>query len=1097
MNHRLLCSVRYLLCPRRPLVLVALALAMAGCGADDGAPGPADTGPVTCAPGEMPLDDGRCQPAGLPLDMPCPPGEMPLDGGRCQPAGLPLDMPCPPGEMALDGGGCQPAGLPPDMPCAPGEVALPGGSCQRAGVPPVACGQGFEPDGQRGCAPILPEGACPAGQMAIPGDTACREVAPCGDGEYGSIPVGETTQFVNAAYAAADSDGTRERPWKRIQDGIDKARSGAIVAVAAGSYAEDLLIRGKRVRLWGRCPGLVEVVGTGAEIAALSILRGAAGGSEVRALSITGPELGLFTTGASDVLVDHVWIHDTGLEGLHVEDTLGPTSVAVSASLIEAAREVAVGLIGGETTIETTVVRDTRAGSGGSNGLGLVAQRSEEEGATLTIRRSLVERNRAVGVLIQGSDATIEATVVQGTQPQRSDGSFGRGLSIEQDPSTRERANVTVRASLVAQNHEYGVFVAASDATVEATVVQGNLPQSDGTRGAGIEIEDDEMGNRARLALRSSLLQSNHGVGLRIEGSDATVEAVVVRDTQPGRDGAFGRGIEVSGGGPRQGMLTLHASLLEHNHDAGVLVTGGSADVEATVVRGTQPVEPTGGAGILVQGDPDTEGRPKLSLRASLLEENHYTGVHVLGSEATIEATVVRDTQQLAGGAGVAGIVIQQFPAAQARAKATLRAVLLSQNHGAGVLVAGSDATIESTVVRDTRALPDGTSGRGVEIQSQRGRSEVTLRTSLLERNRDAGVLVAGSVATIEGTVVRGTQPVRQGEAAFGVTAQGDPVDGRSELTLRSSILEENHDRGVQVLGSDATIEATIVRDTLPLSDGTSGFGVVIAYFPATEEPAKVALHGALVERNHGIGVLVQSSDTTVEATVVRDTLPGGDGASGAGIEVHDQLRAPDGASLEVRASLLERNHDNGMLVLGSNATIDATVVRDTQPRSDGWRGHGIHIQDDSDTRERAKATLRGVLVEHNHSFGVIVFGSDAAIDASAVRATQGGGAGTRGDGVAVRSGDFPATATITSTAVESNARAGISSFSAAVVLVSSAVRCNKLDLNGREEMEGQPFTFDGSKDNVCGCDGPVSPCPVETATLSPPERISPSEPLP
>ncbi|KYF76712.1 hypothetical protein BE11_44050 [Sorangium cellulosum] len=1095
--YPLRCSVRFLRCSWSALALFALAFMTAGCGADDSAPSPSDTGPTTCAAGEAPLDDGRCQPAGLPLDMPCPPGEMPLDDGRCQPAGLPPDMPCAPGEMPLDGGGCQPAGLPPGMPCAPGEVPLPGGSCQRAGVPPVACGQGFEPDGRRGCDPILPEGMCPPGQMAIPGESECREVAPCGDGDYGAIPVEATTQFVNGAYTGTDSDGTRARPWKRIQQGIDNARAGAIVAVAAGSYAEDVRIRSRRVRLWGRCPALVEVVGTGEEVATLAVVDGAASGSEVRALAITGPELGLFTTGASDVLVEGVWIHDTRSEGLHVEDTLGPTSVAVKASLVEAAEQVAVGLIGSETTIETTVVRDTRPGRGGTNGLGIVAQNSAQERATLTLRRSLVERNRTIGVYILGADATMEASVVQGTQPQ-GDGRFGRGLSIEYDPNTRERASVTVRASLLSQNHELGMLVAASDATVEASVVQGSRAQSDGTRGAGIEIEDDGMGSRATLALRSSLLESNHGVGLRVEGSDAAVDAVVVRDTQPGLDGAFGRGIEVSSDKNEQGMLALRASLLEHNHDAGVLIAGASADIEATVVRGTQPMEPTGGAGIMVLGDPDTGGRPQLSLRASLLEENHYTGVHVLGSDATIEATVVRGTQQLAGGTGATGIVVQQFPTTQERAKATLRSVLLSQNEGAGVLVAGSDATIEATVVRDTQPLPDGTAGRGIEIQNQRGPSEVTLRTSLVEQNRDVGVLVTGSVATIEATVVRGTQPTRQAGDAYGITVQGDPADGPSEVTLRTSILEQNHAGGVQVLGSDATIEATVVRDTQPLSDGTGGLGIVIGYFPATEEPARVALRGSLVERNHGIGVLVQSSDTTVESTVVRDTQPSGDGASGAGIEVHDQLNSPDGANLTVRASLLERNHDTGVLVLGSNATIEATVVRDTQPLRDGRRGHGIHIQDDADTHERATAMLRSVLVEQNHSFGVIIFGSDATIEASVVRATERGGAGTRGDGVAVRSGDFPATATITSTAVESNARAGISSFSAAVVLVSSTVQCNRIDLNGEDLVEGQPFTFDGSKENLCGCGDEVDPtCAVLSENLSPPEPISPVHPTP
>ncbi|KYF93026.1 hypothetical protein BE20_10380 [Sorangium cellulosum] len=377
-------------------MLLALALVMTGCGGDGSAPDPSATGPVTCAPGEA----GRCQPAGLPLDMPCPPGEI----GRCQPAGLPPDMPCSPGEMPLEGGGCQPAGLPPDMLCAPGEMPLEGGSCQRAGVPPVACGQGFEPDGRRGCVPILPEGPCPPGQMAIPGESECHEVAPCGDGDYGSIPVDATTQFVNSAYTGTDSDGTQAKPWRQIQDGIDHARSGATVAVAAGRYAEDLLIRGKRVRLWGRCPALVEVVGTEAQFATVEVLDGNASHSEVRSLAITGPRVGFLTSGASDVLVDRAWIHDSNDVGVQIEDSLSPTSVVVSASLIEATNAVGVAILGADTTFQSTVIRATRPDSGGAYGHGIQIENGTLARAELTLRRSLLERNRMAGVLAFGSD---------------------------------------------------------------------------------------------------------------------------------------------------------------------------------------------------------------------------------------------------------------------------------------------------------------------------------------------------------------------------------------------------------------------------------------------------------------------------------------------------------------------------------------------------------------------------------------------------------------------------------------------------------------------------------------------------------------------
>src|SRR5262245_43949358 len=138
--HTRLFSMRRFPSPFSVLVLLALAWVMAGCGPREGVSG---GGPATCEAGELPLPDGRCQPAGLPLDMPCPPGEMPLDGG----------------------------------------------GCQAAGVPPDGCGQGFEHDGKDGCNPILPPDPCKPGQMAVPGDMQCHEVAPCGTGDYGLIPV--------------------------------------------------------------------------------------------------------------------------------------------------------------------------------------------------------------------------------------------------------------------------------------------------------------------------------------------------------------------------------------------------------------------------------------------------------------------------------------------------------------------------------------------------------------------------------------------------------------------------------------------------------------------------------------------------------------------------------------------------------------------------------------------------------------------------------------------------------------------------------------------------------------------------------------------
>ena len=173
------------------------------------------------------------------------------------------------------------------MPCPPGELELSDGSCQAAGVPPEACAAGFVADGQQGCEPTLPASPCPVGTMAVPGEATCREVAPCGSGTWGDIPVTTSTEHVDKSYTGGNSDGGPQQFWTTIADGYAAAAAGAIVAIAAGSYAEELVIDGKAVRLWGRCPGQVEVVGPTEDAAAITIGLGA-DGTEVRDLAITG-----------------------------------------------------------------------------------------------------------------------------------------------------------------------------------------------------------------------------------------------------------------------------------------------------------------------------------------------------------------------------------------------------------------------------------------------------------------------------------------------------------------------------------------------------------------------------------------------------------------------------------------------------------------------------------------------------------------------------------------------------------------------------------------------------------------------------------------
>src|SRR5262245_30753276 len=264
-----------------------LLVLVAGCGGEGDEP-PPDSPPGGCAPAEWPREDGSCVPPGLPPDMPCPPAEWLRDDGVCIPAG----------------------------------------------VPPDGCGEGFVHDGDRGCERILPDAPCPPGLMAVPGETVCREVAPCAPGTWGDIPVEPNTEYVDASYAGMDSDGSALKPWTSIQAGVDAASASAIVAIARGSYLEDVVVSGKPVRLWGVCPELVEVVGSGAEVATIQVLAGA-NGSEVRSLAVSGDAIGIGLTGSIDVVIERVWVHANAYRGFGVEDAFGPTRMTLRGALVE------------------------------------------------------------------------------------------------------------------------------------------------------------------------------------------------------------------------------------------------------------------------------------------------------------------------------------------------------------------------------------------------------------------------------------------------------------------------------------------------------------------------------------------------------------------------------------------------------------------------------------------------------------------------------------------------------------------------------------------------------------------------------------------
>ncbi len=491
---------------------------------------------------------------------------------------------CEPGEYQTEGGGCCPAGT----------TALDDGSCQPAGIAAEFCHEGFISDGEQGCEAVLPVESCGVGEMAVPGETSCRAVAPCGSGAWGDIPVEPDTQHVDGSYVAGDSDGSSAKPWTTIQEGIDKAGQGAIVAVAAGSYGEDLYITGKPVRLWGRCPAMVEVVGTGAEFGAVSVHDGAAQ-SQIRALAITGAGPAVVVSGSTDVLLDSLWIHDSTHVGVDVESVYGPTSVLLQHSLVERSQLVGVLVVGAELTMERSVLRTTLQATSGSYagqfGFGASVEDDAVNGAdgSLTIRGSLVEQNVGVGVYAVGGSVVLESTVLRdtlvGTQ-----GAHGRGLVLEENDSSGRRGDGVVSGCVFTYNREHGLAFSAGSLTMTATVVRDTAPDPQGFFGRGINVQASATtATPATAAISHCLIDGNRDAGLFVSGSDVTVEGTVVRRTTPDITSSYGRGITTrpfpeTG---RRSALWLTTSVIAENTDVGVFVGGSDATIDRTAVLDT------------------------------------------------------------------------------------------------------------------------------------------------------------------------------------------------------------------------------------------------------------------------------------------------------------------------------------------------------------------------------------------------------------------------------------------------------------------------------------------------------------------------------
>ena len=371
-------------------------------------------------------------------------------------------------------------------------------------------------------------------------------------------------------------------------------------------------------------------------------------------------------------------------------------------------------------------------------------------------------------------------------------------------------------------------------------------------------------------------------------------------DMTQGASGTVLRGVTITGDG------------------VGLWVNGADITVERAAVRGCE------GDGI------DVDSGGELTLRHSLVAGNRTAGILVDSSKATVEHSVVRDTREQASDKQLGMGIQASVGSGQSKgSELVLRDSVVVDNRTAGILVGSSKATVERCVVRGTRErASDNQFGTGIYASVQSGQSrgsELVLRDSLLAGNQSAGIIMFSSKATVERTVIRDTRERASNKlGGRGILAAIQPGQSKgAELELRDSLLTGNRARGIGLFSSKATVERSVVRDTrVQASDKQFGIGIEATVLSGLSQGSGLVMRDSLVAGNRSAGIVVSSSKATVERSVVRDTLKVGTGIYG------DGLTATNKSTLDVRDTTVGRSTRAGILFVNAGGSVHRCLIR-------------------------------------------------------------------------------------------------------------------------------------------------------------------------
>jgi len=658
--------------------------------------------------------------------------------------------------------------------CGEHEVARLGGGCEAVGVPVSACAKGFVHDGKGGCSATLPRAACAEGSIALPGMTACEPLLDCGTGTFGAIADSSSTLHVDGAYVGGASDGSRGKPFTRIADAMARAADGSIVAVAAGTYEEDVVLA-KSIQLIGRCPSLVTIKGVSAGERDGAVLMTA--GAKVRGVSITGPASGLIIDAAANAIVESVRVHGSSITtGIWIRK--GATAASLDRVLVDNVKNYGILVSGSSARIVGAHVHDVREDVSAA-ALRVNPDPISYAPAEATVLGSLIEKNDYTNVQTVSAKLTIEGSVIRDGVPTL--GEWGVGAMVTHFAASKIVGELTVRKSVVEGNTYMGLLARDGRLIVEDTVVRDTaIEPKEKIYGRGI-VAQGASGKRTQLTVKNSLVERNQETGIDVNGDAvARVETTIVRETRA--NGGTGTGIFGEVLSKNAPELSIDRCLLRDNPHAGVIASGAA------------------------------------TITGSRFEGNGIFSIAARGGQVSLLRSLVHDSRPSQTGLDGQGLYAFFDTARRLAPAITIEDSAIVKSVKAAVVVIGGALTVRRSVVRDVAVeAPTGASGFGIAVERDHPDLPATCDISgtLVEGTQGAAIAAIGVEAKLSGVHVRNVAAHKDGQFGDGVLAFGmvfsNGVVSAASVSLEGSIIEKSARAGVALFGSTLSVSGSFL----------------------------------------------------------------------------------------------------------------------------------------------------------------------------------------------------------------------------------------------------------------------------------------------